>query len=129
MIRRAFHRSDRVASQIQKEVAEIIRHRLDVPKLGWVTVNAVEITRDLSLAKIYVTFLNAESSLKECLNQLKEYIPVFRYELAKRLRIRAVPDIRFLHDDSIERGMYMDTLLRDISGDMVDTEENDTLPP
>lgn len=108
---REFSRSDRVASQIQREMAELIRVRIRDPELGMVTVSDVELSRDLAVATLYVTFLAARLSLPQCLKKLAEYGPELRHELGKRLRIRVLPELRFVHDDSIDRGMRMDALL------------------
>jgi ribosome-binding factor A len=108
---REFSRSDRVASQIQKEMAELIRTHVRDPELGMVTVSDVEVTRDLAVAKLYVSFLAARKSPKDCVKRLSEYVPELRRELGKLLRIRVLPEIRFVYDDSIERGLRMDALL------------------
>lgn len=108
---REFSRSDRVASQIQREMAELIRVRIRDPELGMVTVSDVELSRDLAVATLYVTFLAARLNLPQCLKKLSEYGPELRHELGKRLRIRVLPELRFVHDDSIDRGMRMDALL------------------
>jgi ribosome-binding factor A len=108
---REFSRSDRVASQIQKEMAELIRTHVRDPELGMVTVSDVEVTRDLAVAKLYVSFLAARKPSKDCVKRLSEYVPELRRELGKLLRIRVLPEIRFVYDDSIERGLRMDALL------------------
>lgn len=108
---REFSRSDRVASQIQKEMAELIRTHVRDPDLGMVTVSDVEVARDLAVAKLYVTFLAAQKTPRECVKRLAEYVPELRRELGKHLRIRVLPEIRFVYDESIERGLRMDALL------------------
>lgn len=112
---REFSRSDRVASQIQKEMAELIRTHVKEPDLGMITVSDVEVTRDLSVAKLYVTFLAARKSPRDCVKRLIEYAPELRRELGKHLRIRVLPEIRFVYDESIERGLRMDALLDRLS--------------
>jgi ribosome-binding factor A len=112
---REFSRSDRVASQIQKEMAELIRTHVKDPALGMVTVSDVEVTRDLAVAKLYVTFLAAQKTPAECVKRLTEYVPELRRELGKHLRIRVLPEIRFIYDESIERGLRMDALLDRLS--------------
>jgi ribosome-binding factor A len=108
---REFSRSDRISSQIQKEMAELIRVHVQQPELGMITVSDVEVSRDLAVAKIYVSFLGANLSTGECVRRLAAHGPELRRELGKRLRIRVLPEIRFLYDDSIERGIRMDALL------------------
>ena len=108
---REFSRSDRVASQIQREMAELIRIQIKDPDLGMITVSDVELSRDLAVATLYVTFLAAKLTMPKCVKKLTEYGPELRRELGKRVRIRVLPEIRFVYDDSIERGMRMDSLL------------------
>lgn len=112
---REFSRSDRVASQIQKEMADLIRTHVRNPELGMITVSDVEVSRDLAVAKVYVTFLGARLSAGESVKQLAACGPELRRELGKRLRIRVLPELHFAYDDSIERGMRMDALLSKVS--------------
>jgi len=112
---REFARSDRVGSQIQREMAELIRLHVKEPELGMITVSEVDLSRDLAVAKVYVTFLGNRRTPRECLKAMAEYAPQLRRELGKRLRIRVLPELRFLFDDSIERGMRMDALLHQLS--------------
>ncbi len=109
---REFSRSDRVASQIQREMADLIRTQLKEPALGMVTLSDVELSRDLAVAKLFVSFLAAKLPPNKCIKQLNERVPVLRRELGKRIRIRVLPELRFVYDDSIERGMRMDSLLQ-----------------
>lgn len=109
---REFSRSDRVASQIQREMAEILRTHIKDPMLGMITVSDVELSRDLSVAKLYVSFLAGKLPVKEAVKRLMQDVPELRRELGKRIRIRVLPELRFAYDDSIERGMHMDALLK-----------------
>lgn len=112
---REFSRSDRVASQMQREMADLIRTQVKDPELGMVTLSDVELSRDLSVGKLYVSFLGAKLPPNKCIKQLNEKVPELRRELAKRIRIRVLPELRFVYDDSIERGMHMNSLLRGLS--------------
>ncbi|HYE35573.1 30S ribosome-binding factor RbfA [Methylocaldum sp.] len=108
---REFKRSDRVAAQIQRELADLIRTQVKEPRLGMTTVSDVVVSRDLAVAKVFVTFLAAQEPANKCVALLSETVPMLRRELGKRLRIRSMPEIHFIYDDSIERGLYMDALL------------------
>ena len=113
---REFSRSDRVASQIQRDMADLIRLNVKDPRLGMVTVSEVKVSRDLAVAEIYVTFLAASEPTDDCLELLASHYGVLlRRELGKRLCIRSLPELRFLFDDSIERGMHMDALLEQLA--------------
>lgn len=110
-----FGRSARVSSQLQKELAVILQRELNGKRLGFVTVNEVETSKDLAVAKVYVTVLNAdEQAKKQSLNYLTEATPFIRSELGKRMRLRNVPELRFYYDESFETGMRVAELLSDL---------------
>jgi ribosome-binding factor A len=111
---REFSRSVRVASQLQRELAELLRGQVRDSRLGMVTVSEVEVTRDLSLAKVFVSFLGAAQTVPRSLALLAERVPILRRELGRRMRMRSVPELRFVYDDSIERGMRMDAILNEL---------------
>ncbi|WP_022948542.1 30S ribosome-binding factor RbfA [Methylohalobius crimeensis] len=105
-----YERARRVASQLQRELAVLIRDELKDPRLGWVTVDDVDVSRDLSVAKIYVSTLE-ESQLEATLEALKSAAPFLRRELGKVLRLRFIPELRFYRDTAIESGLRMTRLL------------------
>ncbi len=111
---REFFRSDRVAAQFQRELAELLRTEFKNPQLGLVTLSDVEVTRDMSLIKAYVSFLGAAETPQKCVKALNQHAPKLRRALSGRIRLRVMPDLRFIHDDSIERGMRMEELLGSI---------------
>ncbi len=111
---REFTRNVRVASQIQRELAELLRADAKDPRLGMVTVSDVEVTRDLSLAKVYVSFLGAKQDVRNSLALLAEKAPLLRHQLGGLIRIRAIPELRFVYDESVERGFHMDALLESL---------------
>ncbi len=113
---REFSRSDRLASAIQREMAELIRLRIKEADLGLITVSDAEVSKDLAVAKVYVSFLGNRVPPATCLQRLARHIPELRRELAKRIRIRVLPELRVLHDDSIETGQRMDQLLERLAG-------------
>lgn len=120
-----FSRSDRVASQIQREIADLLRTHVKDADLGMVTLSDVELSRDLAVAKLYVSFLAARLQPNQCVKKLAEYVPELRHELGKRIRIRVLPELRFVWDDSIERGLHMDAVLKGLSStdSQADAEE------
>jgi ribosome-binding factor A len=126
---REFTRSVRVAAQLQRELAELLRGQVCDAKLGMVTVSDVEVTRDLSLAKVFVSFLGATESVPRSLASLAEGAPALRRELARRIRMRNIPELRFVYDDSIERGMRMDALLSELKGPTTTDADGKKTPP
>ncbi|XQW83748.1 30S ribosome-binding factor RbfA [Thalassotalea piscium] len=109
---REFARTDRVGQEIQKEIAMIIQREVKDPRLGMVTVSAVEITRDLAYAKIYVTFFTLEGqNVDESLSILNDAAGFIRTLLAKRIKARIMPELRFIYDSSMVEGVRMSTLV------------------
>lgn len=107
-----FGRSERVASQMQKELALVLQRDIDDSRLGFVTVNEVELSKDLAVAKIYVTVLNADDEGKNLnVKVLNELSPVIRHEVAKRMRLRHISEFRFYYDNSFDTGMRVAELL------------------
>lgn len=113
---REFSRTDRVGQQIHKEIASILQNEFKNrdPRLGMVTVSAVEVSRDLAYAKIFVTFFeNDEEVMDNYLNILVENKGYIRTLLANRMRMRAVPAIKFVRDGSLSEGIRISNLVDD----------------
>ena len=109
---RDYARTDRVSQEIQKEVAMIIQREVKDPRLGMVTVNAVEVTRDLAYAKVFVTFFTLEGqNVDKSLEVLNEAAGYIRGILAKRIKARIMPELRFVYDKSLVEGVRMTTLV------------------
>ena len=109
---REFGRSERVSSQIQKDLALVLQRGIKDPRLGFVTVNEVNVSRDLAVAKVYVTVLNAnQHEIEENIKLLNEAAPYLRREVATRMKMRHIPELRFFYDDSIDTGMRISALL------------------
>lgn len=105
-------RLSRLGDQIQEEVSDIIRRRLKDPRVGFVSVTGARVTADLSLAYVYISVMGSEEDITrsyECLVGAARFI---RTELGRRLRIKRVPEIRFLYDDSTARGARIESILR-----------------
>lgn len=108
---REFSRTDRVGSQMQRELAQLVRDELNDPRLGMITIQAVKVVRDFSHAKVYFTFIGGELETKEVTAVLKETAPFFRHELGHRLNIRTLPQLHFVYDESIEKGAHLSALI------------------
>jgi len=119
-------RPERVAHLMQREIADILEHRLRDPRLDrWVSVTDVEVTQDLSAARVYVSVLQEGDAREQALATLRGAAGFVRRELAPRLGLREVPEIRFLLDTSLEHGARVEDLLRRIErGETADDEEN-----
>ncbi|WP_371189320.1 30S ribosome-binding factor RbfA [Thalassotalea maritima] len=112
---REFSRTDRVAQQIQKEIAVIIQREVKDPRLGMVTVSAVDVSRDLAYAKVFVTFFNIDDDkIKDALAILNDAAGYIRSLLAKTLRARIMPQLRFEYDKSLVEGVRMTNLVNQV---------------
>ncbi|KZN49232.1 30S ribosome-binding factor RbfA [Pseudoalteromonas luteoviolacea] len=113
---REFSRTDRVAQQIQKEIAVILQREIKDPRLGMVTVSAVEVSRDLSYAKIFVTVLNSKSDddTKKNLAIMNDATGYIRSLLGKRIRARIMPELKFVLDNSLMEGMRISNLVDEV---------------
>jgi ribosome-binding factor A len=106
-----FSRTDRVGSQIQRELAELVQHELDDPRLGMITIQAVKVVRDFSHAKVFFTMLGGDLDTPGTARILNEAAPYFRHELGQRIKLRSVPALHFVHDESIDRGDRLSSLI------------------
>ena len=117
-------RPERVAERMKREVAAIVARELRDPRLsGLVSVTDVEVTHDLSFARIYVSVLEEGLDRKQALEALTRASGYVRRLLAPRLGLREVPELRFVLDTSIERGARVEEILRKLErGESVDEE-------
>ncbi len=108
-----YPRSHRVADFIQRELAGLIRTEVRDPRISpMLTLASVEVSRDLSVAKIYYSLLDAEEH-KETQAALERASGFLRRQLARQMNTRSVPQLRFFYDDSAERGALMSALIAD----------------
>ena len=108
---RDFPRASRLGDQIQRELADLIRNEVRDPRLGLVTITAVEVSRDLSHAKVYVSTLQDQVALDASMRALARAAGFLRTKLAHGLKARTVPELHFLHDESVERGVRLSRLI------------------
>ncbi|EQA02680.1 30S ribosome-binding factor RbfA [Glaesserella parasuis] len=113
---REFSRADRVAQELQKEIAIILQREVKDPRIGMVTVSDVEISRDLAYAKVFVTFLfdSDESAVERGLEGLNKASGYIRTLVGKAMRLRIVPELRFVYDQSLVEGMRMSNLVTNV---------------
>ncbi|MGE4069630.1 MAG: 30S ribosome-binding factor RbfA [Lysobacterales bacterium] len=111
MARGGFERTDRIAALLRREVATLVHEDVKSHQLPEISVSDVEVSRDLAVAKVFVTALNPEDA-KPALALLKEEAKRYRQALSKLMSTRTVPELRFHYDDSVDRGGRIDELLR-----------------
>lgn len=108
-------RVGRVGEQIKKELSQIIQSELKDPRIGFITVTGVEVTNDLSQAKVYLSVLGSEEQKEESLKAIARGTGFVRSELGKRMRLRHTPELIFKFDASIEYGSHIEALLEKIN--------------
>lgn len=125
---REFNRSDRVADAVQRSLATIIPREVRDPRVGMVNINVVEVTRDLSLAKVYVTFVGQSEKQKcresvEVLNRAANFL---RNAVGSEMSMRSVPRIQFFYDESAVRGHELSQLIdKAVAGDRAHKSEGE----
>ena len=117
-------RTERVADLVRRELADILMNRMRDPRLGFVSLTGVDVSGDLTHATVYLSSLDGAEGRAQVIKVLSNAVPFLRRELAPRLGLREVPTLRFVYDESIERGARIEGLLRKIKdGEPVDDEE------
>lgn len=109
-----FSRTQRLGEQIKRDLALLIQRELKDPRIGMVTVNFVDLSKDLSYANVNITVLVADDSdekIIESLTILNEASTFLRMELGRALKVRKVPHLRFHYDDSLKRGARINALI------------------
>jgi ribosome-binding factor A len=113
---KSFHRTDRISSQLRRDIGMLVHEAMREHGLPSVSVSDVEVTRDLAHAKVFVTVLDPASA-KEVMAALKELAKELRFQLGKRMKIRSLPELHFHYDDSVDRGERIEQLLREPKDD------------
>lgn len=108
---RDFPRSRRIAEQVQRELSDIIRLELKDPRVGMITLTGVEVTPDNAQARVYFTLLGDASKVAETTAGLQRAAGFLRSQLARRIKLRMVPELQFKYDASVERGARLSQLI------------------
>ena len=109
---KSFSRRDRVAEQIRRELAELIRAELKDPRVGMVSITDVEVTADYAHAKVYFSTLAGSAHLAEVQAGLDKASGFLRRELGRRITIHTAPQLHFVFDASLERGADLSALIQ-----------------
>lgn len=110
MVSREFSRAERVAGELRRELARLVQREVKDPAVGFVSISDVEVSRDLSFARVYVTVFEADQA-KQSIRALNRAAGFLRSQLGQEMRMRSVPELSFRHDDSVETGQRMDRLI------------------
>ena len=109
---REFSRTKRVSELIRRELASIISTRLSDPRVHLVSITAVDISKDMKHAKVFITQMGKDCEAVEALTHAAGYL---RRELGSRLAMKATPDLRFEYDHSVEKGMELSNLIDELN--------------
>ncbi len=121
-------RSRRVAGQIKKEISEILYLELKDPGLlELISVMAVEVSRDLRFAKVFVSIYGSTEEQKKVLKILEKAAGFIRYEIGKRIRLRHTPEIEFFLDRSLEYSAHIEGVLKKLGFDAEVSDLKDEL--
>ena len=96
-------RTDRVGERIRAELSALLLRRVREPAVDGVTITHVDVTRDLQIARVYYRVLAETASRRDVARALRRAQGFLRRELGGRLRLRRIPDLQFLHDDTVEQ--------------------------
>jgi ribosome-binding factor A len=121
---KSFSRAERVSEQIRRDLADIIRSELKDPRVGMISLTAVTLTPDYAHAKVFFTTLDI-SHLPEIQLGLHRAAGFLRHELGRRVRIHTLPELHFIHDDSLEKGASLSKLIDEAAALSRTTKEED----
>ena len=116
----------RLNEQLKREIAELIRTGVRDPRVGLVSVTAVQVATDLGSARVYVRALGDDAERAEALEGLRAAAPFLRRELGQILTIRRIPELRFHPDRALEQAQRIERILSEVlpaGGDGADVTE------
>lgn len=109
-------RNERVRKTLMKEIADIIQKDIRDPRIaGIVSITDIELAHDNSFAKVYFSVFASDDAKKQTISALEDNVSKIRYEVGKRIRLRLTPELRFIPDDSLERGTRIMDLIDKVS--------------
>ena len=118
-------RTDRAGERIRAEISALLLRRVREPGVEGLTVTHVEVTRDLQIARVYYRVLAEAQGRREVARALRRARGFLRRELGARLRLRRVPELTFLHDDTVEQQDRLGRLFDEIRAEKPDAAETD----
>jgi ribosome-binding factor A len=110
MPKKSSGRPRKLGDQIQRELSDLLQREVRDPRVGMVTVTSVDVSPDLSHAKVFFTILEKEK-INETTQGLQRATGFLRSQLARRIKLYTTPELRFLYDESVERGDHLSRLI------------------
>jgi ribosome-binding factor A len=114
----AYQRTDRVADAIKREIADVLSRDVKDPRLEFVTITDVQVTRDLKQARVFFTTMREGEAFTALVDGLHHAAGYVQRKLGSRLKLRNTPHISFEYDSSIEHGVRMNTILKTIEEEL-----------
>ena len=115
---REFSRHQRLGNQVLRTLSELLRFEVKDPRVQDVALTSVELSRDLSVARVYFSMLNPDADAGPALQGLERATGFLRGKLGKAIKVRHVPELRFAHDDSAAEAVRLTELIdRSVSAD------------
>ncbi|MCO1334676.1 30S ribosome-binding factor RbfA [Microbulbifer sp. OS29] len=110
---REFHRADRVADAMRRELAQLIQKEVRDPRVGMINVNDVEVSRDLATAKVFVTLVGEDDreKINASMTVLNKAAGFLRTQLARSIQMRSIPRLHFRYDETSVRGQELSALI------------------
>jgi len=109
-VKRSSGRPQKLGDQIQRELADLLARELRDPRVGMITITSVDVSPDISHAKVFFTMLEKDK-LEDTLHGLRRAAGFLRSQLAKRIKLYTTPELRFEYDESVERGDHLSRLI------------------
>lgn len=106
-----FGRNRRVGEQMRRILSEIVRRELNDPRLQFLSITSVDVSGDLSHARVFFSLLNPDEDPQPAAQALARAAGFIRSQLGRSMRIRQVPALHFVHDESIGRGVHLTSLI------------------
>ena len=118
-------RSDRVEGQLRKEISKILQEDIKDPRIGFVTITRIDLTKNLRYARIYFSILGDDNAKEESLKGIKSSIGYIRKLIAERMNLRYVPELYFILDNSIEYSINLEKTFERIKHEHKDSQAGD----
>ena len=117
MVYRPYPRSKRVSELLLEEIGWLIEREIKDPRVGFVTLTKVEVSNDLRHAKVFVSIMGGQAERESSLEGLRSALGYIKMRLGKNLRMKVLPDIRFVLDTSLDRVRRIEELIRETRGE------------
>jgi ribosome-binding factor A len=121
-----YTRGDRISGRIQLAITDLLRKKMQNPKVEMATITGVKLTSDLRIADVYIAVFGGRKKVAEAMEGFKESKGFIKKSIAPKLGLKFMPELRFFHDDTFDKAAKMDALIQAASDS--DAKPDDTAP-